>query len=123
MDRVETCEEPLHPFVSARAGATAFDAESVTLADGMEIREVSDAPRAHGIGILGHGLKTAQRAHDGVSDAPYERSKGKVARHDDNGHKRRPLSAIARPLRKATRGGRFAEVGPEIGDGESEFEP
>ena len=59
MDRVEACEQPLHPVIAARTGAPAFDAKSVTLAHSMKIGEMRDAPRAHWFGILRH--KLAQR--------------------------------------------------------------
>ena len=58
MDDIQQLKHSFKPPVSARAGSAAFDSKAVALAYDMNIRQVSDAPRAARDEFAGNGPKS-----------------------------------------------------------------
>ncbi len=82
---LKASHDPPHPLVAARAAPPALDPEAITLADDMDVGEMRDAPDA---GVRWRSVERIEvewLVHACIGEAPDERSRREVRRHDDDG--------------------------------------
>ena len=80
--------EPRHDLfqalVAARAGPSALDAKAIALADDMDVGEMRDAPDAAARGRGVERFEVERLVHARVREAPDERRRREIGRHDDD---------------------------------------
>ena len=78
--------QPIHRLdqavVSPGPGAPALDAETIALADDMDIGQMRDAPDAGGRARLVEGFEIEGLVSHGVGEAPEQRGDREIGRHD-----------------------------------------
>ncbi len=77
--------DPSQALVAARPAPPALDAKAIALADDMDVGEMRDAPDAAAWRRGVEGFEVERLVHRGVGEAPDERSRREVSRHDDDG--------------------------------------
>ena len=82
---LEASHDPPQPLVAARAAPPALDPEAVALADDMDVGEMRDPPDAAARRRGVEGFEVERLVHAGVGEAPDERGRGEIGRHDDDG--------------------------------------
>ena len=74
----------LQPLVAARPAPTALDAKPIALAHDMDVGEMRDAPDPTARGRSVERFEVERLVHARVGEAPDERGRREVGRHDDN---------------------------------------
>src|ERR1700727_977768 len=81
---LKAAHDPSHALVAARPAPPALDPEAITLADDMDVGEMRDAPDAAVRWRSVERIEVEWLIHRGVGEAPDERSRREVSRHDDD---------------------------------------
>ena len=71
-------------IVAARPGAPALDAETVALADDMDVGQMRDAPDASAVARAVEGLQIERLVAGGVGEAPEQCGDREIGGHDDD---------------------------------------
>ena len=113
---LESAHDPFEALVAARAAPSALDAKAVALADDMDVGEMSDPPDAAADGRGVERFEVERLVHGRVGEAPDERGRREIGRHDDDGvgerrhdqmlrdgEIRRPIRSIASPATRWSR--------------------
>ena len=85
MDGVEPGQYTCQPFVAARAGPSALDAEAVALADHVQVRQVRDAPSSAARLRPVECRKIAWLIHQRVGEPPDEGRRRQIPAQEHHG--------------------------------------
>ena len=108
MDDIQQLKHSVQSPVSARAGSAAFDSKTVALAYDMNIRQVSDAPRAARDRVCWKRAEIKRLRHRRISEGPDQCSDREIGahQHDTVGYgdgsqvvRRSEVDKIAQPAR------------------------
>ena len=82
MERIQLCQHPTQALVTAWSRSAALDSEAKALADGVNVRQMDDAPATTLIGMDVILFKIAGRVHRRVGDCPDQRGRSHIGAHN-----------------------------------------
>ena len=85
MDGRETGQHAIETPIATRTGATALDAEAISFADHVKVRQMRNAPAA---ASGWRGIECGEiegLMHAGIGNTPRQRCEGEIARHQHDG--------------------------------------
>ncbi len=85
MDGCETLQDPVETLIATWTATPAFDAETISLADHVKVRQMHDAPHAAAGRCITESGQIDRLIHAGIRKTPDERCDREIAGHQHNG--------------------------------------